>query len=285
MFVNNTIYKGAKMCIKRIIFLFMGIFCLFLNGDSSLKIGIAPHSSTRVILETHQDLRIFFEKYFNRPVEILTAKNFSEFAQRCNEGTYYDLIVTSPNLAYLAQKMGGYSPLMTYTKGLTSIIIAKDKDILKNKTYPFKVIGLDPVSFATLTAQEWLETQGLYEGKEVNYLYSSASDSAASILLNNEANMSIMSLPNYLKLPENIKNRVSIIYQSSPKPSRIYLAKSTKGLTLEDWEKALNEFSNSQEGKNHLATTKLEGFKKMKTDDLKDMENVANKTYERLNTK
>lgn len=283
MIKSITIYKkGIKM--RKMILLILSIFALNLSANpDTITIGIAPHSSSRVILETHQDLRVFFENYFKKPVEIITAKNFSEFAERSNEGTYYDLIVTSPNLAVLAQQKASYLPIMTYTKGLTSVIISKDKEILKNKKFPLRVIGLDPVSFTTLTAEEWLEEQGLHERKELQYTYSSASDSAAAILLNDNADMAIMSLPNYLKLDDETKQKVSLIYQSVPKPSRIFLAKAGNGITLEEWKKALDLFSKSQEGINHLAITKLEGFKMLLPNELDNLGKIVNKTSKRLN--
>lgn len=269
---------------KRIVLLLLSIFALNLSASTdTVTIGIAPHSSSRVIMETHQDLRTFFENYFKRPVEIVTAKNFSEYADRCNQGNFYDLIVTSPNLAVIAQQKASYSPIMTYTKGLTSVIISKDKEILKNKKFPLKVIGLDPVSFTTLTAEEWLEDQGFHEGKELSYTYSSASDSAAAILLNDNADMAIMSLPNYLKLDEETKQKVSLIYQSVPKPSRIFLAKTGNGITLEEWKKALDVFSKSQDGINHIGVTKLEGFRMLTPNELDNLNKIVTKTLKRLN--
>ncbi len=269
---------------KKIFLLFLSIFTLNLCAESNtITIGIAPHSSSRVILESHQDLRVFFENYFKRPVEIMTAKNFSEYADRCNQGTFYDLIVTSPNLAVIAQQKASYAPIMTYTKGLTSVIIAKNKEILKNKKFPLKIIGLDPVSFSTLTAEDWLDENGFHENKEITYTYSSASDSAAAILLNDNADMAIMSLPNYLKLDEETKQKISLIYESVPKPSRIYLAKEGNGITLEEWKKALDLFSKSKEGINHLEVTKLEGFRVLFPNELDNLNKIVNKTLKRLN--
>jgi len=90
-------------------------------AQEPVRIGIAPHSSARIIMETHHDVKSFLEKQFGRSVEIVTAKSFSEFSKRCNEGKSYDMIITSPNLAYLAQHIAHYQPLMTYTKGLETI--------------------------------------------------------------------------------------------------------------------------------------------------------------------
>lgn len=285
--VCNKMYKTNHQEYK--MFLKILASCTLILGTLSyaapmqITIGIAPHSSTRVIMDTHQDLRSFLEEHFKRPVQITTAKSFSEFAERSNKGGFYDLVLTSPNLALLAKKFGGYTPLMTYTKGLSAIILTKDKEILKSKKYPLRVVGLDPVSFATMTAQDWLEKQGFDEDKELKYTYTSASDSAAAILINNEADMTIMSLPNYLKLSDDVRQKVQVLYQSTPQPSRIFLAKDANGITLKEWKNALEAFSKSQEGAKHLSATKLEGFKTVAPHELDNLDKMANKTLKRLN--
>lgn len=251
------------MNLKVILLSFFTLFTFIYAQKNDITIGIAPHSSTRVILESHQDLRLFIEKYFDRPVRIVTAKNFSEFSKRSNEGTFYDLVLTSPNLAVLAQRMGSYTPIMTYKKGLSTIILSKDKNILKKGKYPLDVIGLDPVSFPTLDAQEWLDKQGFNEDEKIRYTYTSATDSSIAILLNNHADMIIMSLPNYLKLLDNkMKDKVHVIYQSEPKPSRVYLAKDKDGITLDEWKKALEAFTKSKDGQNHLKKQNWKVLKK-----------------------
>ena len=89
-------------------------------------------------------------------------------------------------------------------------------------------------------------------------------------------------MPNYLKLPEELRRQVSIIYESSAKPSRVYLAKSKNGITLDEWKKALDEFSKSTEGKNHIETNKLESFKLIDSSEFKNIDNIVNKTSKRL---
>ncbi|XOB61101.1 phosphate/phosphite/phosphonate ABC transporter substrate-binding protein [Campylobacterota bacterium DY0563] len=271
------------MNLKVILLSFFTLYTFINAQENDITIGIAPHSSTRVILESHQDLRLFLEKYFDRPVRIVTAKNFSEFSKRSNTGTFYDLVLTSPNLAVLAQKMGDYKPIMTYKKGLSTIILSKDKNILKKEKYPLHVIGLDPVSFPTLDAQKWLDEQGFNEDEKIKYTYTSATDSSIAILLNNHADMIIMSLPNYLKLLNNkMKDKVHVIYQSETKPSRVYLAKDRNGITLNEWKKALDIFTKSKEGQNHLKKTRLEGFKKIESKDLDVLKPIVEKTMKRL---
>lgn len=270
---------------KMILMLSLIFFGVFANAQSPIRIGIAPHSSARIIYETHQDLKLFFERYFNRPVEIMTAKSFSEFSKRCNEGHSYDLILTSPNLALLAKNLAAYQPFMTYTKGLETTILSLAPDVLDSTKRPLRVAGQDPVSFSTLSAQAWLETKGLVEGKDIQYSYhTSASDSLAAILISDNADLVIMSWPNYLKLSNDIKSKVTIFYHSPEAPSRIYLAKESNGVSLAEWEKGLSEFAQSPEGAKHLEVTKLEGFKMLSSNALDELKALAEKTLKRLDT-
>lgn len=269
------------------------VFCVIVSfslaqdfSSVPLRIGIAPHSSPRIIFESHQDLKLFLEAYFHRPVQIMTAKSFSEFAKKCNQGNTYDMILTSPNLALLAQKMASYTPIMTYTKGLETIILGRFSDVLSVAKRPLRVAGQDPVSFATLSAEEWLEQQGLHEGSDLNYVYYiSASDSLATILVRDEVDLAIMSLPNYLKLSDELHAQVTVLYRSPARPSRIFLAKEANGISLKAWEEALRAFSLSPEGAKHLEVTKLEAFKMLPANALEDLHSIADKTLKRLDTK
>lgn len=253
---------------------------------SAIRVGIAPHSSARIILESHKELQRFLEEYFKRPVEILTAKSFSDFAKKSNQGDLYDLIITSPNLAFLAYEKADYIPLMTYKKGLETIILSQSKNVLDRTKMPLRIAGQDPVSFATLCAQQWLEEQGFLEGKDLSYAYYvSASDSLGAILVRDEVDMIIMSFPNYMKLSDDIKQRVHVLYHSPAQPSRIYLAKDSKEISLDSWREALRVFSFSLDGRKHLENTKLEEFKSLDTDSFEaigHIRDIVKKTEKRL---
>ena len=94
--------------------------------------------------------------------------------------------------------------------------------------------------------------------------------------------MVIMSWPNYLKLPEEVKSKVHVFYHSPAAPSRIYLAKEGNGITLVQWEAALEAFALSPEGKAHLETTTLQGFEKLSFSSLESMKPIADKSLKRL---
>jgi phosphonate transport system substrate-binding protein len=251
------------------------------NAQETILIGIAPHSSARIILESHASLSRFLEARFGQPVQIVTAPNFSEFTRRSLEGQY-DLLITSPHLALLAQEHVGYIPLLTYTQGLETVLVSKT-DVLPNK-HPLLVTGLDPVSFVTLTGLNELKERGLTVETGLQISYASASDSAALAVIQEKTDVAIMSWPNYTKLNDEIKKQVAVSWRSEPKPSRIYLAKAGKGIDAAAWQGAINAFSTSPEGVAHLADNKLAAFRPVTKDELTSVRPLADAAFKYLTT-
>lgn len=55
-----------------------------------------------------------------------------------------------------------------------------------------------------------------------------------------------------MKLSDDIKQRVHVLYHSPAQPSRIYLAKDSKEISLDRWREALRVFSSVLMGENIL---------------------------------
>ena len=61
------------------------------------------------------------------------------------------------------------------------------------------------------------------------------------------------------------------------------MAKEKNGITFEEWKNALDAFSKSPEGANHISTTKLEGFRMLIPNELNNLDKIVAKTLKRLN--
>ena len=73
--------------------------------SSVFRLGVAPHTSARVILEMYQPLRLHLERALASPVEVVTAPDFTEFARRMLHQDY-DIAVTTGHQARLGQLDG-----------------------------------------------------------------------------------------------------------------------------------------------------------------------------------
>src|SRR3989339_1209174 len=90
------------------------------------RLGIAPHTSARIILEMYQPLRVHLEKALGVPVEVTTAPDFTEFARRMLHQDY-DMAVTTGHQARLAQTDARYSPMLTYSAEFRAVAVVADK--------------------------------------------------------------------------------------------------------------------------------------------------------------
>lgn len=86
------------------------------------RIGVAPHSSARVILEMYQPLRLYLEQALGSPVEIVTAPDFTEFARRA-VAQQYDIAITTGHQARLLQSDAAYRPLLTYQSDFKAVAL------------------------------------------------------------------------------------------------------------------------------------------------------------------
>lgn len=246
-------------------------------------LGIAPHTSARVILEMYQPLRRSLETSLKRPVEVQTAPDFSEFARRALNQDY-DIAVTTGHQARLFQTDAAYLPLLTYGADFKAVaLVDKNGPVqtaadLKGKS----VLGLSPTSLVTLWGQQWLKKQNL---GDVPVRYMSAADSVSRQVLAGEAAAAFTSLANYQKLPPDIRPRMRILAESEPMAGRVYMLNQRWSKERKSMEKALWAFAATPEGKAYFEQNKLDGYRNLKPRELEAMDPFVAETRQALNVK
>ncbi len=238
-----------------------------------LTIGVAPHTSARIILEMYQPLRLHLEKAIGMPADIVTAPDFTTFAQRGLKQEF-DIAVTTGQQARLLQVDAGYLPLLTYKADFKAVALVpvnssyRNPSDLAGKT----ALGLSPSSQVTVWGQHWLEDNGL---KGVTVKYVSASDSVAQLLVAGEAAVGFTSLANYQKLSPELRQKLKIVAQSKSMAGRIYLLNKKRAALQKKIEEALWSFAASDAGKKYFSANKLEGYRLLQRDELKSMDRYA----------
>src|SRR5574343_905498 len=246
-------------------------------------LGVAPHTSARVILEMYQPLRRHLEGALKQTVEVQTAPDFTEFARRALNQEY-DIAVTTGHQARLFQVDANYLPLLTYAADFKAVALV-DKNGPTQTPADLKgrgVLGLSPTSLVTLWGQHWMKQQNL---AEVPMRYVSAADSVSRQVLAGEAAAAFTSLANFQKLPPDQQIRLRIMAESEPMAGRVYLLNSRWNKERKSIEKALWSFAGSAEGKAYFAQNKLEGYRPLKQRELEAMDPFVAETRQVLSSK
>jgi phosphonate transport system substrate-binding protein len=252
------------------------------SAKDNFVISVAPHTSARVILEMYQPLRIYMEKALGMPVEVATAPDFDTFARR-GLSQELDLAVTTGQQARLLQTDAKYIPLLTYKADFRAMVLVAAGGVIREpadlKGKP--VLGLSQTSQVTIWGEHWLKEQKV-DVASVKYV--SASDSVAQLVITGEAAAGFVSLANHQKLTPEVRGQLRILAESKPMAGRVYLLNSRHAALQKKINIALWAFAATPEAKQYFETNKLEGYRKLRTNELKEMDPYAKEVRKVLNS-
>lgn len=252
-------------------------------ADNVFHLGIAPHTSARVILEMYQPLRLHLEKSLGKTVLVETAPDFNEFGRRAL-AQEYDIAITTGHQARVYQVDAGYLPLMTYKAEFKAVaLVAKKRRYRKPADLQgTTVLGLSPSSLVTLWGQNWLQKNQV---NGVTMKYVSAADSISHQVLAGDASVAFTSLANFQKLPAEQQEALTIIAESEAMAGRTYMLNKSQSAQQLKIEQALLSFAETPEGKQYLSQNKLGGYRKLRPRELESMEPYAAETRQLLKSK
>lgn len=245
-----------------------------LAQETPLVIGIVPTLSPRVLLNNYQPFRLYLEQTLKRPVEMVTATDFTAF-HKSTMASDYDVVVTAAHLGRLAQTEGQYLPLATYKSVNRAMLMT-------SKTTPLKSIpDLKGQTIATLDRSAlivsqtlvWLQEQGLQLGKDFKLLETSSHNSAAYSALSGESALAVISPAGWRQMPANIQEGLEVFVTLPPVPALMWLANPRMAREAPRLKSALLGFSPSMaEGKQFFDTTGYQDMREISLDEMKSLD-------------
>lgn len=254
------------------------------NQNKTLEVGILPTLSSRVLINNYQPLQIYLERTLQRPVELMTARDFKTFHQYTLEGKY-DVVVTAAHLARLAQTEAKFIPLAVYKASNGAILIqAKDQPLHSIRDIKGKVLGFgDRNSLNVIQTLGFLREQGLQEGLDFSLLETSSHTSAAYAVQNHQSILGVTSPSGYKNIPEPIKSSLEIYTILPTMPSLTWMANPRISAEIPKIKAALLGFTpETEEGKQFLDVTGYIGMREISTEEMKALEPFAQDIKNRL---
>ncbi|MDY0056878.1 MAG: PhnD/SsuA/transferrin family substrate-binding protein [Methyloversatilis sp.] len=245
-----------------------------------LRIGVAPHTSSRVIIEMYQPLRLHLQKTLGRPVAVVTAPDFTEFARRALDHAY-ELVITTGHQAELLRADARYRPLLTYRAPFRAVVAVVDGSRAKSARdlAGSTVAGLSPSSLVTLWGLRWMKEHG---AADLTVRYVSAADSVAQLLLNGDISAGTMSLANFQGLTPEVRARLRLLTDSPAMVGRVYLLDQAETAHAAAIEAALWSFAETPAGVDYFARYRLDGYRPLRSGELDAMAPYAAEVREQL---
>lgn len=240
----------------------------------SLDMGIFPYFSTRALLALYHPMRVYLTNELREPVNLFTAPNFKTYTDQTQQGVY-DIIVTPPHFARLAQREAGYIPLVMYTRELLGIVVvARNSPIRSLQDLKGKRIATpNRLALVTIMGQQLLRDNGLVPAVDVTMLDVAYHNNAVLAVLRGEADAALTENVALLQMPADLRNSVRIIAQTPHLPHVMYLAHARLGPTrIAQIKAALLRFPGTAEGRVFLKESGFAGMRPVEEADLKNMD-------------
>lgn len=240
-----------------------------------LEIGIIPNVSTHALFAAYQPLRLYLEQRLDRPVILLTAPDFKTFYERTGRGDY-DLAITPPHLARLAEIESGYVPLTTYQNELDALLlVARNGSIKTVADLRGKSIGMpDLLALAPMAGRHWLEQRGLKAGTDYTLRITAPHNTAVLSVMRGDTDAAIVGSGPYQLMPAELRDGVRILANVGTVINATFMAHPRLSADERTRIKgALLAFANeSPEGKKFVRDNEFGGMKPLSSRNLKTMD-------------
>lgn len=222
--------------------------------------GVYPQLSARAVIKAYQPVRHYLETALRRPVEIYTAPTFKSFAI-ATKNAEFDIVVTPPQLARLAQLQAGYIPILDYgSRHSCVIVVGKDNPISNFKKLRSKTIAIpDPISLVALVGMQWLGVQGMQAGRDFKLLTTPSHGAAVAAVQSGKSEAAIINAAALKRIAPELARSVRILTTYCDYPDALYLANPKLTTTeIQQIKASLLKFANeTPAGKQFLETNNL----------------------------
>jgi len=256
-------------------------------ADKPLEIGVFPYMSVRAVLATYQPVRRYLERELGRPVEMYTAPDFRSFIARSQQGEY-DVLITAPHFARLAQLQVGYVPLAGFTKELHPIIVVAKSSRYRNLAdLRGKTVAIpDRLAIVSMMGLRLLREHGIDADRDFRLVSAVSHNSAVLDVMHARADAAITEAAALQQMPDELRNGVRVMATAGKAPHVMLMAHPRLGqAAIRQLRSLLEQFANqSPEGRAFLAATGYEGLKPVPAAVLKSLDPYAREIPQILRT-
>ncbi|HAN56631.1 MAG TPA: ABC transporter substrate-binding protein [Betaproteobacteria bacterium] len=226
-------------------------------GQRPLKLGLFPYLSPQRLVTLYKPLATYLENQLHQPVKLGSTKDFHSFIDATQRGDF-DIVLTAPHLAWLAQVNAGYRPIATYANTVSGLLVVKrSSEIHSASGLRGGVIAIpDPLAVVTLLMESYLAKQGLQRGKDYRFITRGTHNNAALAVTSGEAAAAVIGALPFGQLPDDLRMQLRIIGGTTSVRSLFFMLNPRFNLAMADMvQAALLRFNDTAAGQAFLQQT------------------------------
>ena len=195
--------------------------------DAEIVLGVLPNVAAPLLLAQYEHMKRYLERGTSQKVRVVVPANFKAFVDSSMRGEY-DLAVSAPHFARMAQLDRNMVPVVTYEPRISALFITPQEGGIANvREVREKAIAFaNPQSLVAMYGTQWLRQNNLEAGKDFEAKAARTDMGVGRMLLTNEAAAAIMSNGEMRALPPDEGTRLKVVEVFARIPNFIVMANS-----------------------------------------------------------
>jgi len=251
------------------------------DEPEALIVGVLPNISAAKLMGQYEHMKHYLERHNKQKITISTSPNFKAFFESTMNGEF-DLAVSAPHFARVAQLDRGLIPLVMYEPRINALLIMPaDQSFASVLELRGKVIAFaNPQSLVAMYGIQWLGQQGLQAGKDFEVRGPRTDLGVGRMLLSGEATAAIMSNGEFRSLPAEESARLKIAETIARMPNFVVLAnpRLNRGLVARVKTQLTNFLADSEDGAPFQQETGITGMNGVDEAQLRELDSYVDQT-------
>ncbi len=194
-------------------------------AESPLHLGIFPYLNAHKLYRIYMPVKRELEQTLGRPVLLQTAPSYRSFLERTAAGEY-DIVVTPPHFALLAEQESNYRRLARARPVLQGVIVVtRDQSIREiSDLRGRKVATPDAMAIVTLLGEELLQGAGINPQDDLSMIATTDVKSSILRLSRGQADAAISVAGVLNSMPAHVQERLRVLALSRDVPHVMFMA-------------------------------------------------------------
>ena len=193
--------------------------------EPPLHMGILPYLSTEQLFKFFTPMKVYLEQRLQRSVVMTTAPNFRTFIERAAHADY-DIYVTAPHFALLAEQQSGYRGLVRMTRNLDAAIFVRKDDVAKRieDLRSRRIASPNTLALTSILGEQMLRGHGLEAGRDYVLQDAFSHNNALMRVAEYDADAALTSVVVLEHMPPSVRDRLRVLVTAPQVPQLMVLA-------------------------------------------------------------
>ena len=194
-------------------------------ADETLVLGVLPNIAPGTLLAQYESLKRYLERLNPQKVRVVVPPTFKAFVDAQMRGDY-DLAVSAPHFARMAQADRNMIPLVMYEPRINGLfVVPLDSPVTGPRDVRDKVVAFaNPQSLVAMYGVQWLRQGNLEAGKDYEAKAGRTDMGVGRMMLTGEAAAAVMSNGELRALPADESGRLRVVEVVARIPNFVIIA-------------------------------------------------------------